>query len=66
MAYTYRKYKKGVKKLGAKQVATPVEFKLIQKRMQKRYGKTLRTSSIEKSLRKAGLTEKEIARLRGK
>lgn len=65
MAQTYKQYKKGVKRLGGKQIATPKEYKIIQARVQKKYGKTLRTKSIEKALRRSGLTEKEIARLGG-
>ena len=65
MAQSYRQYKKRVKKLGAKEIATPEQYAKIQKRLDKVF-KTVRTSAVEKRLRKAGLTEKEIARLRGK
>lgn len=69
MAQTYRQYKKGVEKLGAKQIATPEEYAIVQRRLDKIYKKkfkTVRTSAVEKRLRKAGLTEAEINRLRGK
>lgn len=64
----YKTYKKGVKKLGGKVVASKKEYKTIQERVQKKYGrsnKTLRTASIERALAKAGLTPAEIKRLRG-
>ena len=66
---TYRQYRKGVKRLGGKEVASRAQYKRIQKKLRKKRGggfTTARTSAIEKQLRKAGLTEKEIAKLRGK
>ena len=66
MAQSYGSYKKGVKKHGGKQIATRKEFAIIQKRMKVKYGKTARTSSIEKALKRSGLSASEIARLRGK
>lgn len=74
----YEKYVAGVKKLGGTQIATPSEFKIIQKRLGKRNWvsklkkkvlkefKTKRTIGIEKRLRSSGLTDKEIAKFRGK
>lgn len=56
MARNYRQYKKKVKKLGAKQIATPEEFAIVQQRLDRVY----------KGLKQAGLTQKEIDRLRGK
>lgn len=69
MAQTYRQYKKRVKKLGAKQIATPEEYAIVQQRLDKIFKKkfkTVRTSAVEKGLRRGGLTQKEIDRLRGK
>lgn len=66
---SYRKYKKAVKKAGAKRVATREEYGIIQRRLRQRYGKdikTARTSAIEKALKRAGLTQEEISRLRGR
>ncbi len=69
MAQSYRKYKKGVKRLGGKQIATRAEYKIVKSRMKaKEKGRfsTARTQAIEGQLRKSGLTQKEINRLRGR
>jgi len=65
----YEKYKKAVKKMGGKEIATKKQYKKIQQRIKKRKKKgttTIRTRAISKSLREAGLTEAEIKRLRDK
>ena len=69
MAQTYQQYKKAVKKLGAKQIATPEQYAIVQKRLDRIYKKkfkTARTKAVEKGLKQAGLTQKEMDRLRGK
>ncbi len=73
MPRTYRQYKKQVKKLGAKKIATPGEYAVIQQRLDKVYKKparktmtTPRTRAIEKALKRAGVTQQEINRLRGR
>ena len=67
---TYRQYKKGVKRLGGKEVASRAQYKRIQKRLRRQKGgkefTTARTRDVSRQLRRAGLTEKEIAKLRGK
>jgi len=61
----YRGYKKAVKRAGAKEIATPEQYKLIKQRLRKKYGKTARTSTIEKALGRSGLSANQISRLRG-
>ena len=63
MAKVYKQYKKGVKKLGGKQIATRKEFAIIQQRLDKIYGNRTKTT---RALKRSGLTQKEINRLRGK
>ena len=66
MVQSYRKYKKGVKKLGGKEVATRKQYGIIKSRIAaKSRFSTARTLAIEGQLRKSGLTQKEINRLRG-
>jgi len=77
----YTEYKKDVKNRGGKEVATPEQFKKIQQRLAARkgitrrtgrrksklgLGDTVRTKAVSKSLKSAGLTDSELARLRGK
>ena len=53
MAQNYEQYKRGVKKLGAKQIATREEFAVIQKRLDKIYksrSKTKRPKETAASL----------------
>ena len=68
MAQTYRQYKKAAKKLGAKTIATRKEFAIIQGRLRKKYGKfkTVRTKTITRGLKQAGVTQQKIKRLRGR
>lgn len=66
---TRRQYKKGAKRLGAKQVATRKEFKKVQAGLKRTYGRkytTLRTKAVLKGLDIAGLTAKEKRALLGK
>jgi len=66
MLRSYKQYRKAVKKAGGREVATPGQYARIKKRLKAKYGyKTVRTSSIEKALRKSGLTDSQIAKLRG-
>ncbi len=65
---SYKHYKKSVKKAGGKEIATPAQHKVIRQRIRDMYGrpdKTVRTSVIEKALRNAGLSQKEINKLQG-
>ncbi len=66
MVRSYGQYKKAVKKAGGKEIATPKQYRTIQARMLKKYSKTARTSSIEKALKRSGLTQTQISRLRDK
>ena len=66
MVQSYRKYKKGVKRLGGKEVATRRQYGVIKKQVAARYGfKTPRTTAIEQLLTKAGVDRKTINNLRG-
>lgn len=65
---TYKSYKKGAKRVGAKQVATRKEFKQVKSALERKYApkfKTTRTKTVLEGLKAAGLTEKEIRALRG-
>ncbi len=66
MVQSYRQYKKGVKRLGGKQVATRLEYGIVRRRLKaKKRFTTARTTAIEGQLKKAGITRKEMNRLRG-
>ena len=77
----HKLYAKRVKKMGGREIATPEQYELIEQRLKSLYPKkklyrkvpgektdfkTMRTKVIEDELRKSGITEEEIARLRGR
>ena len=61
----YRGYKKAVKRAGAKEIATPQQYKRIKQRLRKRYGKTLATDEVTRLLKQAGIGSATVSKLRG-